>query len=58
MHIDPIECFMDEYAGTATELRGQFKIHPSNIVDDNLQQIKCSTVKETFEKTEGKICLD
>ena len=39
MYIDPLEKFMDEYVGTATELRGPFNIHSSNIVDDNLKQI-------------------
>ena len=57
LYVDPMEKFMDEYVGTATELRGRFKIHSSNIVDDNLQQIICSTAKETFEKTEGRINL-
>ena len=46
---------MDQFVGTATELSVLFKIHASNTVDENLQQIVCSTAKEWFEKTEGKI---
>ena len=57
LYIDPMEQFMDEYVGTATELRGRFKIHSSYIVDDNLLQIICSTAKETFENTDGRIYL-
>ena len=48
---------MDEFVGTATELRGLFKIHTSTAVDSNLQQIICSTAKEWFEKSEGKLNL-
>ena len=48
---------MDEFVGMATELRGLFKIHTSNAVDENLQQIICSTAKEQFKRTEGKINL-
>ena len=57
LYIDPVEKFMDEFTGTATELRGLFKIHASTAVDSNLQQIICSTARETFEKTEGKVHL-
>ena len=57
LHIDPMERFMDEFVGTATELRGLFKIHASNVVDENLQQIICSTAKEWFDKTDGKLNL-
>ena len=39
LHIDPLERFMDEFVGMATELRGLFKIHASNAVDKNLQQM-------------------
>ena len=46
---------MDEYVGTATELRGRFNIHSSNIVDDNLKQIVCSTAKETFKKQKRRL---
>ena len=48
---------MDEFKETATELRGLFKIHASTSVDSNLQQIICSTAKEWFDKTEGKLTL-
>ena len=48
---------MDEYVGTATELRGLFEIHASTAVDSNLQQRICSTAKETFEKTERRLNL-
>ena len=57
LYVDPLEIFTDKYAGTATELRGQCKLHSSCIVDDNLQQIICSTAKETFEKTEERLNL-
>ena len=30
VHIDPVERFRDEYVGTATELRGLFKIPETN----------------------------
>ena len=49
--------FMDESVGTAKDLRGLFKIHTSTAVDSNLQQIICSTAKEWFEKSEGKLNL-
>ena len=48
---------MDEFVGTAKDLRGLFKIHTSTAVDSNLQQIICSTAKEWFEKSEGKLNL-
>ena len=48
---------MDEFVGTATELRGLFKIHTSTAVDSNLQQIICSTAKEWYEKSEVKLNL-
>ena len=57
LHMDPMEKFMDEYVGTASELRGLFKIHTSTAVDSNLQQIICSTAKEWYEKSEGKLKL-
>ena len=43
--------------GTAKDLRGLFKIHTSTAVDFNLQQIICSTAKEWFEKSEGRLNL-
>jgi len=49
--------FMDEFVGTAKDLRGLFKIHTSTAVDSNLQQIICSKAKEWFEKSEGKLNL-
>ena len=48
---------MDEFVGTATELRGLFKIHTSTAVDSNLQQIICSASKKWYEKSEGKLNL-
>ena len=45
LHIDQMEKFMDEFIGTVTELRGLFKVHAFNVVDENLQQIMCSTAK-------------
>ena len=48
---------MDEFVGTATELIELCKIHTSTVVDSNLQQIICSTAKEWFEKSEGKLNL-
>ena len=50
LYVDPVEKFMDEFSGSATELRGLFRIHTSTAVDSNLQQIICSTAKECFEK--------
>ena len=55
LYVDPVEKFMDEFVGIATELRGLFKIHTSTAVGSNLQQIMCSTAKEWFEKCEGKL---
>jgi len=57
LYVDPVEKFMDEFTGSATELRGLFRVHTSTAVDSNLQQIICSTAKEWFEKTEGKLNL-
>ena len=57
LHVDPVEKFMDEFVGIATELRGLFKIHTSTEADSNLQQIICSTAKEWYEKSEGKLNL-
>ena len=57
LYVDPVEKFMDEFVGTAKDLRGFFKIHTSTAVDSNLQQIICSTAKEWFEKSEGRINL-
>ena len=57
LYVDPVERFMDEFVGTAKDLRGLFKIHTSTAVDSNLQQIICSTAKEWFEKSEGKLNL-
>jgi len=57
LYVDPVEKFMDEFVGSATELRGLFKIHTSRAVDSNLQQIICSTAEEWFEKSEGKLNL-
>ena len=57
LYVDPVERFMDEFVGTAKDLRGLFKIHTSTEVDSNLQQIICSTAKEWFEKSEGKLNL-
>ena len=57
LHIDSMEKFMDEYVGTATESRELSKIHTSTAVDSNLQQIICSTAKELYEKSEGKVNL-
>ena len=34
-----------------------FKIHTSTAVDSSLHQIICSTAKEYYEKSEGKINL-
>ena len=42
LHIDPMEKFMDNFVGTATELGDLFKIHTSKAVD---------------EKSEGKLNL-
>ena len=41
---------MDEFVGTATELRGLFKIHASKTADENFQQLICHTAKEWFDK--------
>ena len=57
LYVDPVEKFMDEFAGSATELRGLFRVHTSTAVDSNLQQIICSTAKEWFEKTGGQLNL-
>ena len=57
LYIDPMEKFTDEFVGAATELRGLFKIQTSTAVDSSLQQIICSTAKEWFEKSEGKLDL-
>ena len=57
LFVDPVERFMDEFVGTAKDLRGLFKIHTSTTVDSNLQQIICSTAKEWFEKSEGRLNL-
>ena len=35
LYVDPVEKFMDEFVGTATELKGLFKIHTSTAVDSN-----------------------
>ena len=43
IHRNPI------FEGTATDLSGLFKIHASTGVDENLQQIVCSTAKEWWE---------
>ena len=51
LYVDPVEKFMNEFKGSASELRGLFRIHTSTTVDSNLQQIICSTAKEWFEKT-------
>ena len=45
-YVDAVERFVDEFVGTAKDLRGLFKIHMSTAVDSNLQQIICSTAKE------------
>ena len=50
LHVDPVEKFMDEFVGTAIELRGLFKIHTSTAVDSNLQQIICCTAKSIWTK--------
>ena len=57
LYIDPTEQFMEEYVGTALEMKGWFKIHDANAVKENLQQILCSTAKEWFEKTNAEINL-
>ena len=36
LYVDPVEKFMDEFVGTAKDLRGFFKIHTSTAVDSNL----------------------
>ena len=38
-------------------LRGAFKIRTTRAVDSNLLHIICSTAKEYFERSEGKINL-
>ena len=48
---------MDEYVGTATELRGLFQIPETNAINENLQQPICSTTKEWFEKSGGELNL-
>ena len=57
LYVDPVERFMDDFVGTAKDLRGLFKIHTPTTVDSNLQQIICSTAKEWFEKSEGRLNL-
>ena len=57
VYIDPMENFIVDFIERATKLRGLFQIQVSTAVDANLQQIVFSTVKEWFEKSEGKINL-
>ena len=38
LYIDPVEKIMDEFVGSATELRGLFRIHTSTAVDSNHMQ--------------------
>ena len=59
LYIDPTEKFMDEYVGTALEMKGLFKTHDSNAALENIQQMVCSTAKEWFKKMKMKsVCLD
>ena len=45
-----VKKFPDDHVGTATELRGLFKIHFSMTVDDILQQFICSIAKKELKK--------
>ena len=57
LYIDQTEKFMDEYVGTALEMKGLFKTHDSNAALENIQQMVCGTAKEWFEKHEDEISL-